>query len=60
MSCPLQHDSEETFVLDPYVRDLPAEREALYAAGPMTRVELPEGVSAWAVTHHKEIGRAHV
>ncbi len=53
MSCPLHHDSGETFVLDPYVRDLPAEREALYAAGPVTRVELPDGVGAWAVTHHE-------
>src|SRR5699024_3907420 len=59
MSCPLQHDSEETFVLDPYVRDLPAEREALYAAGPRTRVELPEVVSASAVTHHTAAPALH-
>lgn len=53
MSCPVQHGSEGTVVLDPYVRDLRTEREALYAAGPVTRVELPGGVKAWAVTHHE-------
>src|SRR5699024_8051452 len=53
MSCPLHHGSGQTVVLDPFVRDLPAEREVLYAAGPVTRVELPEGVNAWAVTHHE-------
>ena len=57
MPCPVQHGSNGTVVLDPYVTDLRAERETLYAAGPLTRVELPGGVGAWAVTHH-ETGRA--
>ncbi|MEU3309565.1 cytochrome P450 family protein [Nocardiopsis sp. NPDC055551] len=57
MSCPVQHGSSGTVTLDPYVKNLRAEREALYAAGPITRVDLPGGVSAWAVTHH-EAGRA--
>ncbi len=53
MSCPVHHGSDGTVVLDPYVTDLRTERETLYAAGPLTRVELPGGVSAWAVTHHE-------
>ncbi|MEU1898399.1 cytochrome P450 [Nocardiopsis dassonvillei] len=53
MPCPVQHDPEGTVVLDPHVTDLRAERETLYAAGPLTRVELPGGVTAWAVTHHE-------
>ncbi|MGW5877202.1 cytochrome P450 family protein [Nocardiopsis terrae] len=53
MSCPVQHGSGGTVTLDPYVRDLRAEREILHAAGPLTRVELPGGVRAWAVTHHE-------
>lgn len=57
MSCPVQHGSSGTVTLDPYVKNLRAEREALYAAGPIARVDLPGGVSAWAVTHH-EAGRA--
>ncbi|WP_285731122.1 cytochrome P450 [Nocardiopsis sp. ATB16-24] len=53
MSCPVSHGPDGTVVLDPYVTDLRAERETLYAAGPLTRVEMPGGVSAWAVTHHE-------
>ena len=53
MSCPVHHGSDGTVVLDPYVTDLRTERETLYAAGPLTRVEMPGGVSAWAVTHHE-------
>ncbi|WP_150240938.1 cytochrome P450 family protein [Nocardiopsis quinghaiensis] len=53
MSCPVQHGSDGTVVLDPYVTDLRTEREVLHAAGPLTRVELPGGVTAWAVTHHE-------
>ncbi|MFL1376984.1 cytochrome P450 family protein [Nocardiopsis protaetiae] len=54
MPCPVSHGPPATVVLDPYVTDLRAEREALYAAGPLTRVELPGGVTAWSVTHHEE------
>ncbi|WP_017588688.1 cytochrome P450 family protein [Nocardiopsis ganjiahuensis] len=57
MSCPVQHGSGGTVTLDPYVKDLRAEREILYAAGPITRVELPGGVTAWAATRH-EVARA--
>ena len=57
MSCPMQHGSSGALTLDPYVKNLRAERELLHAAGPITRVDLPGGVSAWAVTHH-EVGRA--
>lgn len=53
MPCPLQRGSEGTVVLDPYVTDLRAERRVLHEAGPLARVELPGGVSAWAVTHHE-------
>ncbi|WP_160050182.1 MULTISPECIES: cytochrome P450 [unclassified Nocardiopsis] len=52
MTCPVQHGSDGTVVLDPYVTDLRTEREVLHAAGPLTRVGLPDGVTAWAVTHH--------
>ncbi|MFF1668125.1 cytochrome P450 [Nocardiopsis flavescens] len=54
MPCPVSHGTPATVVLDPYVTDLRAERETLYAAGPLTRVELPGGGTAWAVTHHAE------
>ncbi|MBB6119553.1 cytochrome P450 family protein [Nocardiopsis algeriensis] len=54
MPCPVQHNSDGALVLDPYVRNLPAEREALYAEGPLTRVELPGEVTVWSVTHHEE------
>ncbi|MFE1168246.1 cytochrome P450 [Nocardiopsis sp. NPDC058789] len=53
MSCPVQHGNAGTVTLDPYVANLRAEREILHAAGPVTRVELPDGVTAWAVTHHE-------
>lgn len=52
MPCPVDHGSGGTVTLDPYVRNLRSEREELHAAGPVTRVELPDGVTAWAVTHH--------
>ncbi|GAA1073763.1 cytochrome P450 [Nocardiopsis exhalans] len=57
MPCPVEHGSGGTVTLDPYVKNLRAEREALYAAGPITRVELPGGVTAWAATRH-EVARA--
>ncbi|WP_035852934.1 cytochrome P450 family protein [Kitasatospora azatica] len=38
--------------LDPLARDSAGEGALLRAAGPVVRVELPGGVSAWAVTEH--------
>ncbi|WP_028802831.1 cytochrome P450 family protein [Streptomyces sp. 142MFCol3.1] len=47
--------TEQTRIaLDPFVTDLEAESAALRAAGPLAAVELPGGVSVWAVTHHAE------
>ncbi|MGY0463988.1 cytochrome P450 family protein [Kitasatospora sp. cg17-2] len=40
------------FVLDPLARDNAAEGALLRAAGPVVPVELPGGVTAWAVTRH--------
>ena len=54
MPCPVSHGPSSPVVLDPYVSNLRAEREALYAAGPLTRVVLPGGVGAWSVTHHAQ------
>ncbi|GAA2048862.1 MULTISPECIES: cytochrome P450 family protein [Streptomyces] len=54
MTCPVQHHGSAPFVLDPYVTDRLGEGERLRAAGPLVRVELPEGVTAWAVTHLAE------
>ena len=39
-----------TFVLDPTGRDVQGEAARLRALGPVTRVELPGGFAAWAVT----------
>lgn len=39
-------------VLDPFARDSAGEGALLRAAGPVTAVELPGGVQAWAVTRH--------
>lgn len=43
-------------VLDPTGRDIHAEADHLRALGPATRVELPGGVVAWAVTSY-EVGK---
>lgn len=53
MSCPVTgaNDTEVPF-LDPYPDDIQAHREELYQQGPVTPVELPGGVRAWATTHH--------
>jgi cytochrome P450 len=40
------------FVLDPTGRDVHAESDRLRARGPATRVELPGGVVAWAITSY--------
>jgi cytochrome P450 len=54
MPCPVSHpdSSGDVTVIDPVIDDLPAERERLYQAGPIARIELPGGVKAWATTHH--------
>ncbi|SOD63628.1 Cytochrome P450 [Streptomyces zhaozhouensis] len=61
MTCPVHHAADspgaDTIVLDPLVRDLAGEGEALLAAGPIARVELPGGVTALAVTRHEEARR---
>lgn len=66
-SCPVTGDSSrdgaqgppsaERIVVDPLVRDLPAEGARLREAGPLAAVELPGGVPVWAVTHHAEARR---
>ncbi|MEO3750645.1 cytochrome P450 [Streptomyces sp. B6B3] len=68
MSCPVPHSTTATtagtppgpapIVLDPLVRDLHGETRRLRAAGPMTRLELPGGVTAWTVTGHAEARQA--
>jgi len=44
-------EDDRPVLLDPTIRTSAEESELLYAAGPVVRVELPGGVSAWAVTH---------
>lgn len=48
---------DERIVLDPLVRDLVGEGARLRAAGPLAAVELPGGVTVWAVTRHAEARR---
>jgi 2-hydroxy-5-methyl-1-naphthoate 7-hydroxylase len=58
MSCPVtSHDPIVPVVLDPLVRDMAGETRRLRAAGPLTRIELPGGVTAWTVTGHAEARR---
>ncbi len=53
MSCPMRGlDDAEVPFLDPFPDDIQAHREELYQQGPITPVELPGGVRAWATTHH--------
>ncbi|GAB3698172.1 cytochrome P450 family protein [Nocardiopsis oceani] len=53
MPCPVTGlDDAEVPFLNPYPDDLQAHREELYQHGPVTPVELPGGVRAWATTHH--------
>ncbi len=40
------------FVFDPTGRDILGEADRLRALGPVTLVELPDGVRAWAVNDH--------
>ena len=53
MSCPLQRNADGFPVLHAVPEDVQADRERLYQEGPLTRVELPGGVIAWATTHHE-------
>ncbi|RKS08009.1 hypothetical protein DFP74_3697 [Nocardiopsis sp. Huas11] len=57
MSCPVQHSADGVPLIHAVPDDVQADRERLYQAGPVTRVELPGGVRAWATTHH-EVSRA--
>ncbi|MGP3972053.1 cytochrome P450 family protein [Streptomyces sp. 6N223] len=61
MSCPVTPGVPGapgvSLVLDPLVRDLPGETRRLRAAGPLTRIQLPGGVTAWTVTTHAEARR---
>ncbi|PZG13754.1 cytochrome P450 family protein [Nonomuraea aridisoli] len=43
--------------LDPSGRDIHGEAARLREAGPATRVELPGGVTAWAITRHESLRR---
>ncbi|SHK48431.1 hypothetical protein SAMN05421803_12133 [Nocardiopsis flavescens] len=52
MSCPF-HASDGVPLVHAVPDDVQADRERLYREGPVTRVELPGGVRAWATTHHE-------
>ncbi|MDT0331980.1 cytochrome P450 family protein [Nocardiopsis lambiniae] len=56
MSCPHQA-ADGVPLIHAVPDDVQADRERLYRAGPVTRVELPGGVRAWATTHH-EVSKA--
>ncbi|MGK5629422.1 cytochrome P450 family protein [Streptomyces sp. URMC 123] len=49
------HPTARPIALDPTGRDIHAEAARLRERGPVTRVELPGGVPAWAVTGHAEL-----
>ncbi|GHC84267.1 cytochrome P450 [Nocardiopsis terrae] len=53
MPCPVQHNADGIPILHAVPEDVQADRERLYQEGPLTRVELPGGVRAWATTHHE-------
>ncbi|MEU1898401.1 cytochrome P450 [Nocardiopsis dassonvillei] len=57
MPCPVQHTPDGVPLVHAVPDDVQADRERLHQAGPVTRVELPGGVRAWATTHH-EVSRA--
>ncbi len=57
MPCPVQHTPDGIPLVHAVPDDVQADRERLHLAGPVTRVELPGGVRAWATTHH-EVSRA--
>ncbi|MFY7070513.1 cytochrome P450 family protein [Nocardiopsis changdeensis] len=56
MSCPF-HAADGVPLIHAVPEDVQADRERLYQEGPLTRVELPGGVRAWATTHH-EVSKA--
>lgn len=51
MSCPM-YTSDGARLIHAVPEDVQADREGLFAEGPLTRVELPGGVRAWATTRH--------
>ncbi|WP_017571575.1 cytochrome P450 family protein [Nocardiopsis halotolerans] len=55
MTCPVQHTPDGALLVHAVPDDVQADRERFYQAGPLTRVELPGGVRAWATTHHEII-----
>ena len=52
MSCPF-HTADGVPLVHAVPEDVQADRERLYQEGPVTRVELPGGVRAWATTHQE-------
>ncbi len=50
-------DDHEPPVIDPAGRDIHGEAARLRERGPLTRVELPGGVPAWAVTGPEQLKR---
>ncbi|MFV2197779.1 cytochrome P450 family protein [Nocardiopsis sp. LOL_012] len=56
MSCPM-HAADGVPLVHAVPEDVQADRERLYQEGPVTRIELPGGVRAWATTHH-EVSKA--
>ncbi len=53
MPCPVQHNADGIPLVHAIPDDVQADRERLHQEGPLTRVELPGGVMAWATTHHE-------
>lgn len=52
-----QSDASQALVIDPTGSDIHGESDSIRARGPATRVELPGGVVAWAITSYKLMRR---